>query len=264
MKAPLFVDENTRRRLALSGYFAASTGVLSDDEVRWLVQNENRVHIPNLLIMAHRLGRDQRLVLGDPGNLGSPRITIPSELAQEQEAFWTAEYGVKANFSGLQIPTPPIGFKARFLVMHEKFATSPEALFQSDESAYGGKVWKFTDSNLDEVVPTHKHIGTFGFWVADVQEALDGCVGGINLNTQAVEELGWVTQTLPMRQVHGRRHFRQHGRHLDQKVVTLCPGSRAADAHVPSVGLSDGGGVNVDTWHLAGANDSLRFRRVIL
>lgn len=264
MKAPLQIDETQQRRLALASYIIANLGVFTDDDVRWLTQNEHRSEIPDLLLMAHRLGREQRLVLTTTENPGASRIVIPSELAKEQEVFWEKEYGVKVDLSGLQIPAPPVGFKARFLVMHESLAKSPEALYRSDEKAYAGKVWKFADNSLDEAVPTHKHTGTFGFWVADVEEAPDGCLGGINLSTRAVEELGWVMQTLPMRQVHGRKHFREHGRHLDRTVVTLCPGSRTAGGRVPGILLNGDGEVGVSNWRLDGADDSLRFRRAIL
>lgn len=265
IKAPLLhVSDAVQQRLTLGGMFAHSVGVIPDETVRFLLQNENRPDIPHLVLLATQLGRDQRIFLENATESLTVQMPIPSELAKEWETFWRDEYAVKADFAGLLIPSPPIGYKARFGLMHKKYSQSPEALFQADKKAYGGKVWKFTKRNLDEVVTVHKKTGTFGFWVADEQEAHDGCVGGINLNTLAVDELGWSTETLTMRQVHGRKFFRERGEHLDIKKVTVAAGSRCADGDVPGVDRSDDGDVDVNYWLPSDADDCLRFRRAIL
>ncbi len=246
---------------------ASHAGLFSDDEVLHFSQNDHREEIPELLAVVAHLGRDQRVAIVHVTQAASAKIAIPSELASEWEKFWQAEYSIKADFAGLQIPVPPVGYAARLLVMHEKGSQAPEMLFQSDKKAYGGKVWKFTNGSLDEAVPTHKIIGTFGAWVADVQEAPDGGLGKtslINLSTEAVDELGWVTETLPLRQVHGRKFFRERGEHLDKTVVTVAAGSRDADGRVPRVYCNDDGWVNVYYWLPGNANGDLRFRRAIV
>jgi hypothetical protein len=267
-KAPLthltlHTTEEEQRRLTVISRFVSSAGVLSDEVIVFLARNENHERIPELLLMAASLGQDQRLTIQQSVKASSSGIVIPGDLARTWELFWKTEYGIKADFAGLIIPAPPVGYNAALLVMHEKASQAPEMLFQSDKKAYGGKVWKFTDSSLDEVVPTHKLTGTFGAWVADQQEAPDGCVGGINLNTNAVDELGWVTETLPMRQVHGRRFFREHNEPLDTKVFTLCPGSCAVDGSVPSVDLDGDGYVSVSSWIRDDALGLIRFRRAV-
>ena len=265
-KAPLIThaSESELRRATLASRFVTSAQFLSNEQVAFLLQNENHERIPELLLMAANLGHDQRLAIPEMAKAGSSGIVIPSVLAQEWESFWKAEYSIKTDLSGLVIPPPPIGYKALLLVMHEKAAQSPEMLFRSDEKAYDGKVWKFANNSLDEAVPTHKLTGTFGAWVADVQEAPDGCLAGINLSTKAVDELGWVTETLPLRQVHGRKFFRIHSQHLDTKVITVCAGSRTVGGRVPGVHLGDGGHVCVDCWDAGLAYDSIRFRRAVV
>ena len=188
-KAPVLIAEMVQQRLTLAGRFANSVGVLSDAEVLFLLQNENHPEVPDLVRIASNLGRDQRIALKESARTDSSLITIPSELAQREEKFWKTEYDITADFAGLLIPRQPIGYKARFCVMHEKVAQSAEFFFLSDKTAYNGKVWRFTgDQSLDDCEMTHEHIGTFGFWVADEQEAPDGCLGKetsspINLHT---------------------------------------------------------------------------------
>lgn len=270
-KVPSFVSENEQRRLTLAGRFAMSASALQDEQIAWLLKNENQGEIPILLSLAAELGRDQRIALKESAKTDSPLITIPSELAHREEKFWKDEYGVKADFAGLPIPRQPFGYKARFGLMHEKASQSSEFLFASDKKTYGGKVWKFTEQSLDDIEMTHQFTGTFGSWVADEQEAPDGCIGGINLNTAAVDELNritpgsWSTETLPMRQVHGRAYWREHQVHLDHSVVTFCQASRLPGGSVPRVFFCRSGGkVYVYAGDPQDASGGVRFRRAVL
>lgn len=267
-KVPSFVkDENEQRRLTLAGRFAMSAGALSDDYVAWLLKNENHAEIPELLVVVANLSRDQRIALKESAKTDSPRITIPSELAREWEDVWKTEYDIKKiDFAGLLIPREPLGYRARFVAMPEKASQAPEMLYQSDAKAYGGNVRKYTDKSLDELGMTHKLTGTFGFWVADVEEAPDGLVGGtINLSTSAVDDIGWVTETLPMRLVHGRKYWRERRVALDQRVIAFCAGSRLPDGHVPSVSFDRFlGKVCVGADGPQDADDVVRFRRAVV
>lgn len=271
MKAPsLYTDEKTNQRLTFAGMLARHAGVFPEEQVEFFMRNENREQLLELLSVVAHLGRDQRIALKASTKTDSPTIIIPGELAQEWESFWKIEYGVKADFAGLPIPRQPLGYKARFCLMNEKVAQSAEFFFQSDKVAYGGKVWKFTDKSLDDVEMTHKHTGTFGFWVADEQEAPDGCLGKetatpINLHTVAVRELGWTTETVPMRQLHGRVHWKQRGAHLDKSVVTFCSDSALPGVNVPVVYFDPfNGAVYVDYFGVQGVGDKVRFRRAVL
>ncbi len=270
-KAPLLVTEEVQQRLTLAGRFANSVGVLSDAEVYYLLKNENHPQVSELVRTVAHLGCDQRIALKESTKTDSSLITIPSELAQREEKFWSDEYGMKTDFAGLLIPRQPLGYKARFCLMHEKVAQSAEFFFQSDKKAYGGKVSRFSgDKSLDDVEMTHKHTGTFGFWVADEQEAPDGCLGKgtnspINLHTVAVRELPWTTTTVPMRQLFGRAYGRQYSVHPDQGVITFCTDSRLPDERVPCVHFNRGlGGVNVYCYDVLLALADVRFRRAVV
>lgn len=261
-------DDPTNSRIAFGGMLSAHSGVFPDDQVAFYLRNENRDRLPEVLALAVHIGRDQRLALKESAKTDSDLIPLPGELAAEQERIWKDEYGIKIDLAGLLIPRTPLDRKHRLLVMVEQVAQSPEFLFTSDKKVYGGKVWKFTDESLDDVEMTHQFTGTFGFWVADEQEAPDGCVGGINLNTAAIDELNriapgsWNTETLPMRQVHGRVYWRQHKVHLDQNVITFCQASRLPGGAVPGVDFSRGRGrVFVSADNPQHAHDNVRFRR---
>ncbi len=271
MKAPsLYTDEKTNQRLTFGSMLGSHSGVFPDEQVAYYLRNENRSQLPELLSLVAHLGRDQRIALKESAQTDSPLITIPSELAQREEKFWKDEYGITANFARLQIPRQPFGYKARFCLMHEKVAQSAEFFFQSDKKAYGGKVWKFTEKSLDDCEMTHKHIGTFGCWLPDEQEAPDGCLGKdmsspINLHTVAVRELGWTTTTVPMRQLFGRAYWREHGVHPDQTVVTFCADSSLPDDEVPCVLFYPRyGTINVLRRGVLDADDNVRFRRAVL
>lgn len=264
-------DEPTNSRLAFGGMLSAHSGVFPEDQVTFYLQNENRCHLPEVLAAAVHLGRDQRIALMESAKTDASLIPVPSELAKEWEGIWKDEYGITADFAGLLIPREPLGYKARFMLMHEKASQSPEFLFQSDRKAYDDKVWKFTNKSLDDVEMTHQFTGTFGFWVADEQEAPDGCIGGINLNTVAIDELNritpesWNTETLPMRQVHGRAYWREHKAHLDLSVFTNCPASRLPGGSVPRVYFLRGRGkVYVDVGTPRYADAFVRFRRAVV
>lgn len=272
MKAPsIYTDDQTNKRLTFAGMLARYTGVFPDEQVEFFLRNENRGQLSEMLSVVAHLGRDQRLALKESVTTDLPLITIPSELAQEWENMWKAEYDIKADFAGLKIPRQPTDYRARFCLMHEKAAQSAEFFYQSDKKTYGGKVWKFTgDKSLDDCEMTHKHTGTFGFWVADEQDAPDGCLGKgtnspINLHSTAVRELGWTTTTVPMRQLLGRVYWRQNGMHLDQNVLTFCPDSELPGGDVPCVGFYPlDGAVCVNRDDVLYANDDVRFRRAVV
>ncbi len=272
MKAPsLYTDEKTNKRLTFAGMLARHTGVFPDEQVEFYLRNENREQLPEMLSVVAHLGRDQRTALKESVKTDAELIPIPGEFAKEWEGIWQAEYGIKADFAGLPIPRQPMEYRARFCLMHEKAAHSAEFFFQSDKKTYGGKVWRFSgNTSLDSVEMTHKHTGTFGFWVADEQEAPDGCLGKntnnpINLHTVAVRELGWTTETVPMRQLHGRVHFRQHGIHLDQGVVTFCADSGLPVGDVPFVSFCRyDGTVRVYHFGVLCACGRVRFRRAVV
>ena len=271
-----YTTEKEQRRLTLSTRLALGASRFSSEVVEYLLRNEHQHEILEIIDVVAHLGRDQRFALlktAEQGKLGAPEMEIPSEWAQVGEQLWKTEYGIKANFSGLMIPPAPLNTRLPyiFMLMHAKVAHSAEFFFQSDRKVYGGKVWRFSgDKSLDDVEMTHKHTGTFGFWVADEQESPDGCLGKntnspINLNTVAVRELGWTTETVPMRQLHGRVHFRRHGVHLDHEVITFCADSGLSGDDVPGMDFDrSDGAVNMDRYDVQGAGDAGLFRRAVV
>jgi len=270
-KAPFCVDEQTQRRLTLAGMFAHSVGVLPDEIMDFLLKTENRGQIPILLSHAALLGRDQCLALTTSVETGGVSMPIPPGLAKHWEDRWKTVYGIKADFAGMMIPKPPTLFRARFIAMHEK-GNSSELLYCANEKLMAGSCthWKFSGGqSLDEAVPKHNFTGTFGCWVSDDDEAPFGNLGGININTRAVRELGRFglrTTTLPVRLVLGADVFSENDskKHLDRQVVTMCAESETADGDVPNVYFNpDDGRVYVNNWNLGNASGRMRFRPVV-
>lgn len=272
MKASSYTDEKTNARLAFGGMLASHSGVFPDGQVEFYLRNENRGKIPELLTKAALISRSQALALSASAETGGTSIPIPSGMARYWEERWKTVYQVKADFAGLLIPPPPTLFKARFIAMHEKGSNAPELLYCANEKLMASecKHWKFSgEQSLDEAVSKHNFTGTFGCWVADDDEAPFGNLGGINLSTRAVRELGRFglrTVTLPVRLVLGADVFLENDskKQLDRTVVTMCAESESAGGLVPSVNFNAGvGKVCVCYWLLDGANDSFRFRPAV-
>ena len=175
-----YTDDKTNSRLTFGGMLASYSGVFSDEQVEFYSRSENRGRIPELLSRASLIGRDQCLALTTSAETGGLSMKIPPELAKHWEGRWKTVYGTKADFAEMLIPKQPTLFKARFVAMHEK-GNSSEFLYRANEKLMAGSCthWKFSgDKSLDETVPKHNFVGTFGCWVADADEAPFGNLGG--------------------------------------------------------------------------------------
>lgn len=196
------------------------------------------------------------------GELLPKRMLIPGHEAERWQKYYRDWYGITADFTTLEIPAET-GYPTRLIVMHEWVSNSPQCIATVYRKRCTDKWWQFAD-DLDTAVPTHARSGTYALRVADVAEAPDGFENGRNLSSQDVWDRGWLTTTLPERLIDGDMYLLEKEVHLDQKVVTLCAGSRNSGGDVPSVYLRGGGGVEVFYWLPGFAFDLLRFRRAIV
>jgi len=271
-EVPLYGSENERRRSTLAGRFVMATHALSDEQIAWLLRNENQDRIPELLQMVATFSHDQRLALPEAVKDDSRGMPVPSDLAQHWEKRWKDVWEIKADFAGLIVPKPPTLYRARLVLMHEKGSNSPELLYRKNEKLMKGTCthWKYCSESLDEKVPTHNFTGTFGCWVEDADEAPFGNLAGINFHANAVRELrqfGVRTTTLPVRLALGADVYLENDskKQLDMNVTTTCAESETADGSVPFVDFGRGrGGVCVNDCCPGGAGGGgTRFRRAV-
>lgn len=182
-------------------------------------------------------------------------VMVASMLADWQQ-FWANE-GIEIDITQVKVPARRLGFD-RLLVIPQ--GMTAEKAFQLCKKYFA--CWKYTDKSLDEVVSKDDRdpsSGAYAIWVRDRVEAdkehknksadnLEGSVVGI---------------TLPEREVYGLKYFKETGKHLDQKNVTLCTGSRDSSGGVPRVDWHD----NEMTVNYCGpddADDDLRVREVVI
>ncbi len=93
--------------------------------------------------------------------------------------------------------------------------------------------WRWTE-DLDCAVTENerKPKESYLIWVRDREEADEELK---NLSANDIKRKKLTTQTLLERMIHGRKFFKETGRHLDISTRTLCAGSRFQDSDVPGV-----------------------------
>ena len=180
-----------------------------------------------------------------------------SDLLVDWRSFYRQLFDLNLDFSTLQIPKKQEGF-SRLLVMAEgmtpnRFYTKCAELFSC---------WKYMD-NLDAITsdrdPTKQ--GSYAIWVRDRVEADEELK---NKSANMLEEDGVKGITLPERLAFELKYFKETGKHLDVKNITLCSGSRYPGGGVPSVHWGAGNGrMNVDWYAPVDWRGTLRARAAV-
>ncbi len=133
-------------------------------------------------------------------------------------------YRMNVDCSGLIIPPRQAGFD-RLVIVPEGFKM--KRWVETVTKIHGVHL---DQDNLDDVVPEHElrpKGRTYAIWIRDRQEA--------------DEELPYFSAlTLPKpsiclheRLLAGTAYLFEEGRHMDEKSITLCSGSRSSDAIIP-------------------------------
>ena len=133
----------------------------------------------------------------------------------------------KRDLSGLYIPEHQEGFD-RLLVIPQ--GMRPNKAF--DRFVFMGvKAWRYI-TDLDSVVSDRLANADHAAWVRDQQEADDEfrSMSADDCLRQLVSGI-----TLEEQLVFGEDYFLETGKHLNEKSITLCTGSRIPGGSVPSV-----------------------------
>ena len=176
------------------------------------------------------------------------------------EKFYKDNFNLTVDFSGVRIPKCP-GIGWRLLIIAQ--GLSPERVYQISKQVFG-KAWKYYGASLDDVVTKNERFNqdsSYAIWVKDGQEADE-----VHKNKSAiqVEKEKLFTETCLERLIHGLKFFRETGKHLDVKTITLCSGSRYDRGGVPRVyWVGFGGGLSVYWCSSGDASDDLRAREVV-
>ncbi len=139
---------------------------------------------------------------------------------------------------------------------------TPQKLFDKCKELF--PCWKWTDKSLDEVIDfsfqarTAKD-GAYAIWVRDRVEADEELK---NFSASDLKRQSIAGITLEERLVYELKYFKETGKHLDIKNITLCSGSRVSGGDVSSVDWS-GAELCVDWCIPVIADDILRSRQAV-
>ncbi|OGZ83261.1 MAG: hypothetical protein A2416_00380 [Candidatus Staskawiczbacteria bacterium RIFOXYC1_FULL_37_52] len=179
------------------------------------------------------------------------------ELLEDWVKFYQDVFQLKLTFNGaLIVPARKPGFD-RLLVLAK--GMTPQRLYDKCDELFPS--WKYTDSNLDEVIKSDRTAknGHYAVWVRNRQEADEE---NWNFSADQLKRLGTPEITLEEREVYELKFFKETDDHMDKSNRTLCPGSRHTLGNVPSADWG-GGGFGVD-WHSPGSHCCrLRSRSVV-
>jgi len=176
------------------------------------------------------------------------------------EKMYKEEYGLKADFSELNIIVPDdpefswlfIGVQG--LTMNLAYDVCRENFSCWRNSCYGNDFNKTVVENDRD--PENGHYAAWFRYRQEADEELK------NLSANTLKKRGILGCTLLERIVLEFAYYKETRDHLDIKNWTLCSGSRSSDGGVPSANW-DGGRFEVD-WDSPGSHgDGLRARAVV-
>jgi hypothetical protein len=154
---------------------------------------------------------------------------------KDWERFYKKVFDLTVDLSGVKIPAKKAGFDRLVGVVP---GITLNRVY--DVSAKYYKCWRYTE-DLDTAIPKHDRdpnkIGAYAIWIRGEEEP-DVKL----LNSSANDLTGNQTKTVTImeQKIFELKYFLETKRHLDQKKVTLCAGSRDADGRVPRSGWSGG------------------------
>ncbi len=208
---------------------------------------------------------DAQYWVGRKGKLANEmrKIFIQSNSNEHFEvlSFWQnfyKELGLKLDLSNLVIPEKPSEGNWRLLVIAD---LALETLYAKCKGLF--PCWLWTNDNLDKKVIYNERDaknGSYAIWVKDEMEADEKYK---NLSANQIKGMNIKTETLAERLIHELKHFKETGKHLDIKNITLCSGSRYSDGSVPFVDWSDDDKLYVYWYFPDDSSDNLRAREAV-
>jgi len=194
------------------------------------------------------LGELQRLIEGKLGDAAS-QLTSWVEFYQKR--------GIQLDAGVVLIPEKRPGFD-RLIVVAQGVAPQ----WSYDECKKLFLCWKWTN-NLDEIVQSVRMAknGPYAIWVRERVEA-DEELKDLSANVLEKRKIAGIT--LEERLVYESKYFKETGKHLDIKNLTLCSGSRDSVGFVPIVYWNDFDGELHVVWFDPGHHDGdLRARAAV-
>lgn len=170
----------------------------------------------------------------------APIFTTPDDPYRAQRALWEKyfreHYGITADLSQVRIPAKPTEGKWRLSMIAQGLTMNhAAACYKKIMRAHNPEwnLWLY-QSDLDATVTDNIRTSaeSYAIWVRDEAEPDKQYLGKSTEDADPDKTIG---VTLLERLVHGVIHFLETKKHLDEKGVTLCTGSRCSGGSVPDV-----------------------------
>ncbi|MDP3661407.1 MAG: hypothetical protein Q8R17_00945 [bacterium] len=182
-------------------------------------------------------------------------IQVENDPLKQWETLYREEFGETHDFSGVKIPEKKEGFNRLIIVAK---GMTPNRVYDSCEKKF--PCWRYT-GDLDKGVPTNDRVPNehYAVLLRDRVEA-DEELKNLSADDLAEQKVNGVT--LLERLLLELKYFRETGKHLDIKNITLCSGSRRAGGSVPYA-FWRGGGFRVDWCDRRDQSPRLRSREAV-
>lgn len=174
---------------------------------------------------------------------------------RDWKKFYQDVFGIKKDFSTLQVPEHISGFD-RLIIVAKGMA--PNIIYNKMKKLM--PAWKYAN-DLDTITSDRKADKDYAIWIQDRVEADEELK---NKSANDLKREGIQGITLEERLLYELKYFKETGNHLDKDSRTLCSGSRGPGGGVPYVYWYPSDGlVGVDWYDLSGAHVVLRARVVV-
>jgi hypothetical protein len=159
---------------------------------------------------------------------------VSAALADWQR-FYRDFFGIKTDFSSIEVPETCLGFD-RLIVIAKNL--SPNQAFDVCQQKF--PCWRYTEDLNEATKDRNDREATqdYAIWVRDRQEADEELK---NLTVDQLKEKGIKGITLLERIIFELKFWDEIGKHLDEKSITYCYGSRLSGGRVPRAGWRGGG-----------------------
>lgn len=178
-----------------------------------------------------------------------------ADLISDWENFYR-DLGTNCDLSGVAIPDDPGGFERVIIVAT---GITPQTAY--DLCVKNFQCLKYAEKNLGEIMSSDRSAknGPYAIRVRNRVEA-DEELKNLSANQLKTQSVAGIT--LEERLVYEIKYFKETGKHLDIKNITLCAGSRDGDGDVPIVDWS-GGEMRVRWYYHDVRGDFLRSREAV-
>ena len=174
-----------------------------------------------------------------PYELVTIALAFSEQIKKDWQKFYQEVFGIKADFSQVEIPESEENFKLPILM--PKGLTTKQLIDKCREYfAVADTVSGQITGDFEGVIVSQRSCteGSYAVLVQDIVEAGEGRLKNFSADDAQTENIA--VETLKERLVQELRYFLETGKHLDVESVTICAGSRLPNRQVPTVSFFNG------------------------